>query len=314
MTNSEKYLLLKKILLEKVQTHLSKKFGCQILSLPRSCFYWYEKRPQLSLQDLEDFEYRYKIEKVILEHPCYGFRRVKAELKRDGEIVNRKKIQRLMRKFGFSRTSKPKFHFPGKLDKIYPNLMKNLVILRPNYVWQADLTLIVTLSGILYLLAIIDCFTRKIVGWSLSKNYTAESGLKTLKMAIERQKKFSHLSGLIHHSDQGVPFRAKDYTDFSKEQNILISMARKGTPTDNPFIESFFKTLKYDEVYLKEYQDYDDACSNIKDFIERDYNEKRLHSALGYLPPVEFEEKYFKESEKQVLSENQSKNLVLICP
>lgn len=102
-------------------------------------------------------------------------------------------------------------------------------------------------------------------------------------MAIEKQRKINDLSGLIHHSDQGIPWRAKDYTDFLKENKILISMARKGTPTDNPFIESFIKTLKYDEVYLKEYQDYTDAYSNIKNFIEKDYNNQRLHSALGYL-------------------------------
>lgn len=294
---------------------LRKKSGCQILAFPRSCFYWYKTRPQLRIQDLKDFQWRYKIEQILVKHPRYGHRRVTAELRWKGEKINKKKIQRLMRKFGYTQKLKPKFHPPSKLDRIYPNLLENLEILRPNQVWASDLTLILTLTGIFYLFVIIDCFTRKLVGWQLSYDYTVESGLKALEMAIKKQKEFGNLSGLIHHSDQGVPYRAKGYTtDFLKEKGILISMARKGTPTDNPFIESFIKTLKYDEVYLKEYQDYKDAYSNIESFIERDYNTQRLHSSLGYLPPKEFETKFFKELQKQSFSENQSKTEALGCP
>lgn len=279
--------------------------------MPRSSFYWHENKPEISFQDLQDFPWRFKIEQILLEHPRYGYRRVTAQLKRTTkEQVNKKKILRLMKKFGLSSISKPKFKVPGKLDKVYPNLTKNLIITRPNQVWASDLTLIITQQGIFYLLAIIDCFTRKIVGWNLSRDYTAESGLKALKMAIKNQIKFSSLKNLIHHSDQGVPYIAKEYTNFLKQNNILISMSRKACPTDNPFIESFFKTVKYDEVYLKEYQDFQDAYQNLKYFIKKDYNQIRLHSSINYQTPAEFERNYY--SQKLELLKSLKTNLTKI--
>lgn len=276
--------------------NLTVKDYCRILSLPRSCFYWFKHRPILTNQDLEDFSWRYQIEKILLQHSRYGYRRVCADIRRLGRLANRKKILRLMRKFGLTQRRKIKFQPTGKLDKVYVNLTADLEIYRPNQIWAADLTYIQTLKETLYLLAIIDCFTRKIISWKLADNYETAVGLLALTKAIKQQKNKKNLVNLIHHSDQGFPYRAKEYTKILQSENILISMSRKGAPTDNPYIESFFKTLKYDEVYLKEYQNFTEAHENINYFIEQDYNRKRLHSALNYLPPLEFEQNYYQQN------------------
>lgn len=294
MSNSEKYLLIKN--LNSEIKNLTVKDYCQILSLPRSCFYRFKHRPVLTAQDLEDFSWRYQIEKILLQHSCYGYRRVCAEIERQGRPANHKKILRLMRKFSLTQRRKIKFQPTGKLDKVYANLTADLKIYQPNQIWAADLTYIQTLTETLYLLAIIDCFTRKIIGWNLADNYEVAVGRQPLAKAIKRQKRNKNLINLIHHSDQGFPYRAKEYTKILQSENILISMSRSGTPTDNPYIESFFKTLKYDEVYLKEYQNFTEAYENINYFIEQDYNKKRLHSALNYLPPLEFERNYYQQN------------------
>ncbi len=286
---------------------MDKRTILQITGLPKTSFYYREQKPKLSQQDIKDFKWRYRIESILLKRPYYGHRRVTAQLKRQGHLVNKKRIKRLLKKFGLSARQRKKFQLPGDLDKIYPNLLDDFAITRPNQVWALDITFIITPEGVFYLFAIIDCFTRKIAGWTLSKNYTADTGRKVLKLAMQKQK-LTTLEGIIHHSDQGIPYRAKQYTNFLKEQKAAISMSRKATPTDNPFIESFFKTLKYDEVYLKDYQSFKNAYSNIKEFIENDYNTERLHSALGNLPPVEFEQNYFNQQRQKLILENPVKN------
>ena len=293
LSNWEKYWLIKNSNLLAEMEKLSLKKYCEILELPRSIFYWQKNKAPVSWQDIQDFPWRYKIEKVLLKHPYYGYRSMHAKLQRTEKPLNRKKIQRLMRKFGLAQKRKIKFKPAGKLDKVYPNLTADLKICRPHQLWAADLTYINTLEQTLYLLAIIDCFTRKIVGWNLADNYETAAGLSSLNQAFSRQEKRMNFQELMHHSDQGFPYRAKEYTSILKRREILISMSRTGTPTDNPFIESFFKTLKYNEVYLKEYQNFADAHDNIQYFIEEDYNRQRLHSSLNYLSPVEFERNFF---------------------
>lgn len=217
-----------------------------------------------------------------------------------------------MKKFGLACRVKAAFKVPGELDKAYPNLIKELSIVRPNQVWALDLTLILTNEGYFLLLAIIDCFTRKILAWELTKSITAETAVNTLKKAMAEQG-LSNLSGLIHHSDQGIPFRFKQYTEFVKSQGGIVSMSRKATPTDNPIAESFFKTLKYDEVYLKEYQGLKEARANIKEFIENDYNTERLHSALGNIPPIEFEQNYYQNQQNAIFITTGLKNELIEC-
>lgn len=270
-------------------------------------------RPSFSQKDLDDLQWRYRIEQVLLKHPKYGHRRVAPQLNRQGWQVNKKKIQRLMRKFGLTCKIKAAFRVPGEIDKTYPNLIRELNIVRPNQVWALDLTLILTNEGAFQLLAIVDCFTRKCLAWELAKGLTAETAIDTLKRAVAEQG-LASLSGLIHHSDQGMPFRFKTYTEFVKSQGGIVSMSRKATPTDNPIAESFFKTLKYDEVYLKEYQGLKEARANIKEFIENDYNMERLHSALGNIPPIEFEQNYYQNQQNVIFLTEELKNELAECP
>lgn len=292
---------------------MNKRTILRSLKLPKSCFYRRQSKPLLSQKDLDDIKWRYRIEQVLLGHPRYGHRRVAPQLNRQGWKVNKKKVQRLMKKFGLACKIKVAFKIPGEMDETYPNLIKELLIIKPNQVWAMDLTLILTNEGAFLLLAIIDCFTRKCLAWELAKSITAETAITVLKRAMAQQG-LSNLSGLIHHSDQGIPFRFKQYTEFVKSQGGTVSMSRKATPTDNPIAESFFKTLKYDEVYLKEYQGLKEARVNIKDFIENDYNTERLHSSLGNIPPIEFEQNYYQNQQNAIFIANGLKNELVECP
>lgn len=218
-----------------------------------------------------------------------------------------------MKKFELACKVKAAFKIPGELDKTYLNLIRGMSVVRPNQVWALDLTLILTNEGAFQLLAIIDCFTRKCLTWELAKSITAQTAIDTLKRAMIEQG-LPDLSGLIHHSDQGIPFRFKQYTEFVKSQGGTISMSRKATPTDNPIAESFFKTLKYDEVYLKEYQGFKEARANIKEFLENDYNTERLHSSLGNIPPIEFEQNYYQNQQNVIFLTEELKNELAECP
>jgi len=183
-------------------------------------------------------------------------------------------IKRLFRSFTKSKHKLPK----------YPNLIKDLVITTINQVWGADITYIRLKKGFVYLAGIIDFYSRKIKDWALSKNLDASLTIKALNQALARNPRPA-----IHHSDQGVQYCEKEYVEILKEAAIQISMSDKGNPYQNNITESFFKTLKYNEVYLNEYDDFEEAYSNIEKFIEVAYQKKRLHSSLGYLPPEEFE-------------------------
>jgi len=202
-------------------------------------------------------------------------------------------IRKLFKSFTNSRHKLPK----------YPNLIKDLVISTINYVWGADITYIRLKKEFVYLAVIIDFYSRKIKGWALSKNLDAGLTIKALNQSLSKNPK-----PIIHHSDQGVQYCDQEYVEILKEAAILISMSDKGNPYQNNITESFFKTLKYNEVYLNEYDDFEEAYSNIENFIEVVYQRKRLHSSLGYLPPAEFEEKFLTQQQKQLFSGNWSKN------
>lgn len=175
--------------------------------------------------------------------------------------------------------------------KVYPNLIKDLLITYPNQVWQADITYVRLKHGFVYLAVIIDCFTKRIKGWALSQSLEADFCVQALNQAL-RSVSAADLAGLIHHSDQGVQYASDDYSQILKSHQIRISMSAKGAPYDNSFIESFFASLKKEEVYLKEYLDFNEAKKNIKQFIEKVYDKKRIHSSLDYLTPYEFETNY----------------------
>jgi len=173
-------------------------------------------------------------------------------------------------------------------EKIYPNLAKTLEVTGMNQLWVADITYIQLSKEFVYLAVIIDVFSRRCIGWDLSRNIDTQLTLNALLKALQTRNK-DDLKNLIHHSDQGVQYASMDYVNYLKDIGIQISMSRKGNPYDNAFAESFMKTLKYEEVYLNEYGRFNDAFENIEHFIEEVYNLKRLHSSIGYKSPVDFE-------------------------
>lgn len=295
----------------KTNHQLSFKKKCQLLGLNRNTAYYQLYYSQSKSKELEDLRIKDEIEKIQLEFPYYGYRPITAELKRRNFFINRKRIQRIMQKYGLMSQIRKLFKsFTNSCHKLpkYPNLIKDLVISTINYVWGADITYIRLKKEFLYLAVIIDFYSRKIKGWALSRNLDATLTIEALKKALATNPK-----PIIHHSDQGVQYCNQEYIEILKENSIKISMSDKGNPYQNNITESFFKTLKYNEVYLNEYSDFKEAYSNIENFIEIVYQKKRLHSALGYLPPAEFEEKILAQRQKQLISENWSKNDALGC-
>ncbi len=233
---------------------------------------------------------RSKIQNIALHWPAYGYRRVHRELIRCGWRVNHKRVLRLMRvdnllclrRRKFILTTDSKHGLP-----IYPNLAKALVLTSINQLWVADITYIRLAVEFLYLAVLLDAFSRSCVGWALQRNLEAGLVLEALRMALQQRRP---QPGLVHHSDRGVQYAARDYTAQLEQHGIRISMSRRGNVYDNALAESFIKTLKYEEVYRTEYRNLEEAKAAMQEFLEKIYNQKRLHSALGYRPPREFEQ------------------------
>lgn len=259
---------------------------CQMTGLSRAGFYRWRVPRQTTPVEME---LRDQMQKVALESPAYGYRRIAAELRQRGFEVNHKRVLRMMRQDNllcvrqraFVATTDSRHNLP-----IYPNLASKMTATAINQLWIADITYIRLRTEFIYLAVVLDAFSRRVIGWALGRTLEAELAVTALRMALmERQPE----PGLVHHSDRGVQYASQDYTGMLKQHQAIVSMSRKGNPYDNAACESFMKTLKYEEVYRNEYRDFQEAHASIGDFLEHVYNQKRLHSALGYLPPAEFE-------------------------
>jgi transposase InsO family protein len=251
----------------------------------RSGFYRFDENARPD----RDMDLRDAIQRIALEWPSYGRPRITAELRRRGWTVNAKRVHRLLREDNLLCVRKRKFVVTTDSNhgrKVYPNLARDLVLTGVNQLWRADITYIRLREEFVFLAVILDAFSRRVIGWALDRNMEEGLTLTALRMALSRR---SIEPGLVHHSDRGSQYASNDYTNLLKANQIDISMSRKGNPWDNAACESFMKTLKYEEVLRNEYRDLAEARASIREFLEKVYNQKRLHSALGYLPPVQFE-------------------------
>ena len=269
-------------------TSLPKEKACNAFEVSKQSFYKWKKREPLPNSDGNVLD---SMMRIALEFPKYGYRRVTKALHRQGEQVNHKRVHRIMKENNLlvrRKKFRPVTTQSGHGLKVYPNLAKDLVVTKLNHLWVSDITYIYLPLGFAYLAAILDIFSRKCIGWCLGKNIDAQLTLDALDMAIA-SRQYLGFSKLIHHSDRGVQYASQVYIDRLKEFGIVISMSGKGNAYDNAFAESFIKTLKVEEVYINEYETFEEAYANIKHFINLVYNEKRLHSSIGYVPPAEFE-------------------------
>ena len=260
--------------------------ACEVARVSRAGFYrhYEEHEPRQADVDLRD-----AIQKIALANRCYGYRRVTAELNHQGTVVNRKRVLRLMRADNLLAVRKRRFVFTTDSSHtytVYPNLTARLSVTGINQLWVADITYVRLRETFLYLAIVLDAFSRRVVGWELGEDLRAELALRALDRALADR---SITVGIVHHSDRGVQYCCTAYVEKLQAHGFLISMSRTGNPYDNAKAESFMKTLKTEEVYLKKYRDQEDARGSIQRFIEEVYNRKRLHSSLGYQSPDTFE-------------------------
>jgi putative transposase len=271
-----------------MQGKLSIERMCQLASVSRAGFY-------RSLQEQEpieeDMEVRSTIQKIFAEHKRrYGYRRVSAELRRRGMLVNHKRVARLMREDNLLAVQPRAFMVTTDSDhdlEIYLNLASRMRLTGTNQLWVADITYIRLHREWVFLAVILDAFSRKVVGWELDRTLAARLPMAALEKAITERKP---PPGIVHHSDRGVQYACDAYVGLLRKHDMIPSMSRPANPYDNASCESFLKTLKREEIYANEYRDLEHLCENIAAFIDNYYNRVRLHSALGYKPPEEFEQ------------------------
>jgi putative transposase len=249
---------------------------CELLGIPRSSVYY---QP---VSDDEDEYYKLLIFEEYKGCPFYGYRKITEALRRKGHWVNRKRVYRLMREMGLKAIyPKPNLSKPAPGHEIYPYLLRGLAIDHPNQVWATDITYIRLQGGFVYLAAIIDLYSRKVLSWALSNTLDVQFCLDALEDALMNYGKPE-----IFNSDQGSQFTSKKFTDLLKEHEILISMDGKGRAQDNIYVERLWRSLKYEDIYLKEYNTVPECRAGIKRYFEF-FNQERFHQSLDYLTPDE---------------------------
>jgi putative transposase len=262
---------------------------CQLAEVSRAGFYRYL---QQSTPTQADLLLRARLQELAVEHRrLRGYRLLTRKLRREGHVVNHKRVLRLMREDNLLCLRRTKYVFTtdSRHDlPVYPNLARRVALTALNQLWVADITYIRLRNEFVYLAVVLDAYSRRVIGWELGRTLQVELAIGALQMALKGRN--WKAGELIHHSDQGVQYASLEYTQILKQREILISMSRRGNPYDNARAERFMRTLKEEEVYGRDYQDLEDARSRIGEFLEQAYNRQRLHSALRYLTPEEFEQ------------------------
>ena len=272
-----------------LQGSLSIERMCQIAAVSRRSFYrsLREQRPAE-----EEMEVRSAIQQITLEHRRrYGYRRITAELHRRGMPINHKRVARIMREDSLLAVQPKRFTVTTNANhkfEIYLNLAGRMKLTGVNQLWVADITYIRLKTEFVYLAVILDGFSRKVVGWALDRTLAARLTITALERAIEKR---DPEPGLVHHSDRGFQYACAKYIAILETHRMVPSMSRPANPYDNASCESFIKTLKREEIYANKYDHLEHLRGNIEGFIEEYYNRQRLHSALGYRPPDEFEQR-----------------------
>jgi putative transposase len=262
---------------------------CALLGVSRASYYrrWAAQAPRVEETELRDL-----VQRLALAHRHYGYRRITALARRAGWPANHKRIARLMREDNLLALRKPAFRPATTMSRhdwrVWPNLARRLVPMASDQLWVADITYVRLSEAFVYLAVILDAFSRKVVGWALADHLQASLAIEALQMALQSREVVE--GGLVHHSDRGVQYACADYVDRLLAHGIQPSMSRVGCPYDNAMAESFMKTLKAEEVNGSAYRDLDHARREIGRFLEDVYNRQRLHSALGYRSPQEYED------------------------
>ena len=269
-----------------MQGGLSLQELCESTRISRASYYrsWKRREPKQ-----EALAFRDAIQRLVVKHRPYGYRRIVRLLKREGWVINHKRVLRMMREDNLLSIRRRRFVITtdsAHRHHIYPNLARSMSVTQSDQLWAADITYVRLQQEFIYLAVILDVYSRRVVGWSIGRNLESGLAVAALDKALTQRQP---APGLVHHSDRGVQYASNEYVARLESHGVVISMSRPGNPYDNAWAESFMKTLKSEEVDGRRYRNFDDASASIATFIDDIYNVERLHSALNYVSPVEFE-------------------------